>query len=67
MNIHSHLRSTVHRKFTKAQHCNKENEILSVKHKYNVDVRFLEMDPMILTGITSGFSRDGLLGEKLDK
>lgn len=63
MNIHSHLSSTVHRKFTKTQRCNEETEILSFKHKYNVDVRLLDLD----TGKTSVFSRDGLLGENLEE
>jgi len=48
MNIHSHLSSTVHKKFAKAQRCNREHEILSIEQKYNVGIRLLETDLMIL-------------------
>lgn len=57
MNIHSHLSSTVHKKFTKTQRCNTETfflgnflrKFLCIEHKYNVDIRLRESDPVTLT------------------
>lgn len=49
MNIHSHLSSTVHKKFTKTQRCNTETEFLCIEHKYSVDIRLREADPVTLT------------------